>query len=1024
MWAKRKRVEQEPQWRGAAHAASAGVSREQLLREAALSISRSGHADRIGVWLEPDSPQSADLQTIATLRGVVWEQDAAAVPTPWEKLSLERPLPLDELASGKSVEAELDAPFDVPLIGPLIGLRRVLWTPILRSGHLRGVILAGSAKNIDTLPRELTESVAAELALALNLADDQHLAHGRHHDLRLTQRFLSALCGDASADSILSQLVANCTEAPADRSGSGAAFAIIGHLPMTLPSGGTTAPEMEFSWESGDTSWTRSAGREPLLSLWRKALEARHVVGADPPALSRDGLERILAIPLISGSDTLGVFLAGLLPKSSTLRALERLELRASLAAVALERRRSKADKVRRAIRRQSFLELSTDPTVLIDSVGVTTGLNPSARALVEEDPVALQREPHLPGTRRPASQDPSWSVGARFAQLFCAREQARVEEWVRTFLGHREGHDTAAGSLAPACDAELVTGVRVRLRAPIAIGDDLAAIVLDRIATQDSELQRPRSDAELHNVLEWVEEGILVFAANNTIRAMNTRFGQIAGLTAEEAAGCSNLDTLIACLGERAADPMAFGRRWRELARASEGGSREEVHMARPVPRVLERSTRPVLDHMGRRLGRVEIYRDLSAHRVFQARLLQTEKLAALGQLITGVAHELSSPLTSILGYSQRLLVRRDLAGRTEEARHIYQEAERASTMLRQLLLTARESQPERKKVSLNQIVLRAMELQRFGSVAEKIRIELNLEPSLPFISGDAGQLQQVLMNLIGNARQAIVQEGRAGTIQLRTARGGERRVVLEVADDGPGIPQAILPRIFDPFFTTKPPDIGTGLGLSIVLSVVREHSGQIHVSSPPGGGARFSIELPAAAENSAASLESAAPADTKVKHPARPGRNDRPQAVPSAASRTRHQDARVLVLEDEPTVARLIADVLEDEGLHVDVFMDGHEALDRAAREPYHLVICDMKMPGLDGQRFFQSLVDRQSSLQDRFLFVTGDVIAAQAQEFLERHHLPRVAKPFRVEELTEKVFSLLDSRLPHAAAVKKAH
>ena len=143
-------------------------------------------------------------------------------------------------------------------------------------------------------------------------------------------------------------------------------------------------------------------------------------------------------------------------------------------------------------------------------------------------------------------------------------------------------------------------------------------------------------------------------------------------------------------------------------------------------------------------------------------------------------------------------------------------------------------------------------MDLQRFGSASEKIRIELDLDPTPPFVTGDSGQLQQVLMNLIGNASQAIVQAGRAGTIRLRTARNGDRRMVLQVIDDGPGIPQAILARIFDPFFTTKPPGVGTGLGLAIVLSVVREHGGQVSVSSPPAGGSAFTVELPVEAESS----------------------------------------------------------------------------------------------------------------------------------------------------------------------------
>src|SRR5260370_27442196 len=213
---------------------------------------------------------------------------------------------------------------------------------------------------------------------------------------------------------------------------------------------------------------------------------------------------------------------------------------------------------------------------------------------------------------------------------------------------------------------------------------------------------------------------------------------------------------------------------------------------------------------------------------------------------MVTGIAHELSSPLTSILGYAQRLLLRRDSIGDSQEARQIFQEAERASAILRQLLLSARDSRPERRRVSLNQVVSRTLELQRFSSADDKIRVELDLDPVLPFVQGDAGQLQQVLMNLIGNARHAIKEQGKGGTIRVKTKRIAEKRVLLEVADDGPGIPQAIQARIFDPFFTTKPAGVGTGLGLAIVLGIVREHGGRLPFTSNIGQGTVFSIEFP----------------------------------------------------------------------------------------------------------------------------------------------------------------------------------
>jgi two-component system NtrC family sensor kinase len=389
---------------------------------------------------------------------------------------------------------------------------------------------------------------------------------------------------------------------------------------------------------------------------------------------------------------------------------------------------------------------------------------------------------------------------------------------------------------------------------------------------------------------------------------------------------------------------------------------------------------------------------------------------LAALGQMVTGIVHELSNPLTSILGYAQRLVLRSGRTDQVHEAQQIYDEAERASAILRQLLLTARDSRPERRRVALNQVVSRAVELQRFNLAAKKIRLELDLDPVLPFVQGDSGQLQQVLMNLIGNARQAMEGQGQSGTIQVRTRRIAEHRVLLDVSDDGPGIPSAIQARIFDPFFTTKPAGIGTGLGLAIVLGIVREHGGHIRVTSPPEGGTTFSVELPAAAV-----LEIPEPAKEK-KRPAEARVERLPSEEPLGSAQVGAILApwagiRVLVVEDEPTVARLIGDVLEDGGLRVHVLLDGREALERVRQESYDLVICDMKMPELDGEQFYQAL--RDSPVRGRFLFVTGDVLAARTRDFLERNRLPHLAKPFRVEELTEKINSVLAEFGPRETA-----
>jgi signal transduction histidine kinase/CheY-like chemotaxis protein len=414
----------------------------------------------------------------------------------------------------------------------------------------------------------------------------------------------------------------------------------------------------------------------------------------------------------------------------------------------------------------------------------------------------------------------------------------------------------------------------------------------------------------------------------------------------------------------------------------------------------------------------------ETARHEARETKLLHTEKLAALGQMVTGVAHELSNPLTSILGYAQRLFLRSQAEGKSDEVRQIFQEAERASMIVRRLLMSARESRPERRKIALNLLVLRTMDLQKIRLASEKVNVVLDLDEALPFVLGDAGQLQQVLMNLIGNARQAIEQRGNGGTIRLSTkCIDSGRHAQLEVSDDGPGIPPEIASRIFDPFFTTKPAGIGTGLGLAIVYGVVREHGGQVKMASLEGRGAIFTLEFPAAPAEPARMPDVPATGPEELNREIVTARqvtaaapNSKLAVVPALASWV---GTRVLVVEDEPTVARLISDVLEDEGFQVEALLDGYEALERAACASYDLVICDMKMPGLDGQHFYETLACMGNPLSKRFLFVTGDVLSSHTQEFLERHHLPHVAKPFRVEELTEKVRRVLAEVRPNESS-----
>jgi C4-dicarboxylate-specific signal transduction histidine kinase len=224
--------------------------------------------------------------------------------------------------------------------------------------------------------------------------------------------------------------------------------------------------------------------------------------------------------------------------------------------------------------------------------------------------------------------------------------------------------------------------------------------ILLEPLAVHESAGLTDRAETELQSVLEWMEEGVVLFDAQENVRAMNTRFEQIAGLEPEDSGKIKTLGALIERLAEHAASPEQFAERWRKLARGIESGVREELQITRFAPRIVERASRPVLDAAGRQLGRVEIYRDLTAQRVFQSKLLQTEKLAALGQMVSGIAHELSNPLTSILVTRGSCARGKPRNGSRRPA--VFPGAERANLSCLQLLLNAREL-CRRRTVSLN---------------------------------------------------------------------------------------------------------------------------------------------------------------------------------------------------------------------------------------------------------------------------------------------------------------------------------
>ena len=367
---------------------------------------------------------------------------------------------------------------------------------------------------------------------------------------------------------------------------------------------------------------------------------------------------------------------------------------------------------------------------------------------------------------------------------------------------------------------------------------------------------------------------------------------------------------------------------------------------------------------------------------------LLQAEKLAALGQTISGVAHELNNPLATILTWAERLSARPvdDKTKRGLET--ILSESERAAKIVRNLLTFARKRQSTRTMVDLNHVVRETLTLRSYEQRITNITIVDALASGLPQVFSDAHQVQQVLLNLIINAEQAMLTANGRGTLVVRSWHDVEREsVVLEINDDGPGIAEELQPKIFDPFFTTKEVGKGTGLGLTVAYAIVQEHGGRIRLASNAGSGASFFVEMPVSG--------------TPLQRP--------PAPVPTADFGSL-AGSTVLVVEDEPALAAAVCEALTDAGFAVDRAGDGEEALRCVDAKSYDLIVCDLKMPKVDGIRFYQKLAPTSPDVARRVIFVTGDVAGTDAESFLQESGCRWLAKPFRLGDLLRTAREIL--------------
>ena len=394
----------------------------------------------------------------------------------------------------------------------------------------------------------------------------------------------------------------------------------------------------------------------------------------------------------------------------------------------------------------------------------------------------------------------------------------------------------------------------------------------------------------------------------------------------------------------------------------------------------VLEAYVSALLTEEDRKEGYVIVVRDVTQEREIQRRLMISSRLIALGEMAAGIAHEINNPLQVVLGNAEILgLHLEDEEGRAR-LDQIKEGAVRIKKIVRDLLIFAKEKVGE-EEVDVNAVVHKGVKLVEKQLNLLHIDVELHLHPSPLIVKGNSVMLQQVIINLLNNAKDAIEESGQGGRVLVKTSRT-TTDAVIEVTDDGPGIPEDVRDRIFDLFFTTKDVGKGTGLGLSISRKMVEGMRGRISVSSRPGEGATFRIVLPLhEVRRSSDGLEGLSL------------RDDQGSSITGKS---------VLIIDDEEGIVELIREIIEPMVPSIEVACNGKEGLDRIRERDYDLILLDMRMPDMDGRQLYKEIKASKPYLADRIVFITGDTLNEATRAFFALTGCRYIPKPFTLKEL----------------------
>jgi two-component system NtrC family sensor kinase len=475
------------------------------------------------------------------------------------------------------------------------------------------------------------------------------------------------------------------------------------------------------------------------------------------------------------------------------------------------------------------------------------------------------------------------------------------------------------------------------------------------------------QGEAEWETAFNALAEGIAVVGPGGNVLRANQALAAIAKLPESELVGRNFCEMIFG-----ASDAVAG------LIGAAYRGERTVPLVVRPEDshRVLRLTAAPLAE--AERGSVVILVEDVTEQRILEAQIIQNDKMASIGQLVSGVAHELNNPLTSIAGLAELLLERPahpELP--REHLRVIYDQAERAGRIVRNLLTFARKGVAEKAAVDLHDVVVRTSLLIMYELHLHGIELDSELSPDA-IVLGDRYELQQVLLNLVTNAVQAVsgLEPDKPRRITLSTTCS-DKEAILRVRDTGPGVPSHLVPYLFTPFFTTKAPGEGTGLGLSLSYGLVKAHGGVLEYEAPAEGGAEFRVRLPL--------FQSEVREEANVPSPAENGRSTR---------------RRILVVDEDPSVHRLLSALFTPEGHAVEAVRNAEQGLKLVQEREYDLIIADAGMPAGPAELFAGALLDACPAAWSRL------VVACAGEEDLPGplagQPIHRVRKPFNLRDL----------------------